>query len=223
MIFEGRDAAGKGGAIKRITERLNPARLPCRRARHADRAREDAVVLPALRAPPSGGRRDRPVRSLLVQPRRRRARDGVLHRGRVPRSSCARARSSSGCSCAPGSILVKYWFSVSDEEQERRFQARVARPSALEAEPDGPRVARPLGRLLARQGRDVPLHGHQAGAVVGGRGRRQAPRAAELHPAPALPDPLRGPHPAPLELPPRAEDAYVRPPLDEQTFVPAVY
>ena len=57
--------------------------VPCRRAPRADRAREIAMVLPALRAAPSRRRGDRPVRSLVVQPRRRRARDGVLHRARV--------------------------------------------------------------------------------------------------------------------------------------------
>ena len=45
-----------------------------------------------------------------------------------------------------GIILVKYWFSVSDEEQERRFQARIVEPDqALEAQPDGPRSPGPGG------------------------------------------------------------------------------
>ncbi len=45
-----------------------------------------------------------------------------------------------------GIILIKYWFSVSDEEQERRFQERINDPTqALEAQPDGPRVARRAG------------------------------------------------------------------------------
>ena len=39
-----------------------------------------------------------------------------------------------------GIVLVKYWFSVSDTEQERRFQARLEGPDqALEAQPHGPR------------------------------------------------------------------------------------
>ena len=49
VVFEGRDAAGKGGAIKRITEYLNPRLSAYRGAARTDRAREDAVVLPALR------------------------------------------------------------------------------------------------------------------------------------------------------------------------------
>ena len=49
----------------------------------------------------------------------------------------------------------------------------------LEAVADGPRVARPLGRLLAGEGRDVRPHRHPGGAVVRRRGRRQA--AARLN------------------------------------------
>ena len=44
-------------------------------------------------------------------------------------SSCARCRSSSGCCCARASMLIKYWFSVTDGEQERRFQARIDDPA----------------------------------------------------------------------------------------------
>jgi hypothetical protein len=72
LIFEGRDAAGKGGTIKRIVEPLNPRG-----------ATIVALVLPALCRAPAGRGRDRPLRPLLVQPRRRRAGDGFLHgRGR---------------------------------------------------------------------------------------------------------------------------------------------
>jgi polyphosphate kinase len=52
VLFEGRDTAGKGGVIKRITAYLNP------RGGRADpgRARALAVVLPALRLTPPSGR-----------------------------------------------------------------------------------------------------------------------------------------------------------------------
>jgi polyphosphate kinase 2 (PPK2 family) len=53
VIFEGRDAAGKGGAIQRITESLNPRAAAGRGPRRARRAREVAVVLPALRRAPA--------------------------------------------------------------------------------------------------------------------------------------------------------------------------
>ena len=61
VIFEGRDSAGKGGAIKRVTQRLNPRVVPRRGAARPDRARAQPVVLPALRAAPAGRRRDRVV------------------------------------------------------------------------------------------------------------------------------------------------------------------
>jgi hypothetical protein len=79
VIFEGRDSAGKGGVIKRITQRLNPR--VCRAA-GAERARVHQVVFPALRVVSAGRRRNRAVRPQLVQPCRSRAVDGVLHRNR---------------------------------------------------------------------------------------------------------------------------------------------
>jgi Polyphosphate kinase 2 (PPK2) len=80
VIFEGRDSAGKGGVIKRITQRLNPR--VCRiAALPAPNERERAMVLPALRHASARRRRNRAVRPLLVQPRRRRARDGLRHGG----------------------------------------------------------------------------------------------------------------------------------------------
>ena len=79
VLFEGRDAAGKGGVIKRITQRLNPRVCRVVALPAPSRARKDAVVLPAIRAAFARWRRDRAVRSQLVQPRRRRARHGLLH------------------------------------------------------------------------------------------------------------------------------------------------
>ena len=80
VVFEGRDAAGKGGVIKRITQRLNPricrvVALPAPSERD-----KDAVVLSTLCSAPAGRRRDRPVRPLMVQPRGRRARHGLCRR-----------------------------------------------------------------------------------------------------------------------------------------------
>ena len=72
-----------------------PARVSRRRAAGADRAREVADVHPALHAAPAGGRRGRDLRPQLVQPRRRRARDGLLHRGAgqaIPRRPCRWSR-----------------------------------------------------------------------------------------------------------------------------------
>ena len=83
VVFEGRDSAGKGGAIKRVTQRLNPQGLPHRRADRAERARAHAMVFPTLCPAPARRRRDRAVRPQLVQPRRRREGDGLLRRRAV--------------------------------------------------------------------------------------------------------------------------------------------
>ena len=86
-----------------------------------------------------------------------------------------------------GILLRKYWFSVSDEEQERRFQPAAEGPdAAVEALPDGPGVDHPLGGLLPRQGRDVRAHRHPRGALVRRRERRQAARADQHDRPPAL-------------------------------------
>ena len=85
MLFEGRDAAGKGGAIKRFTEHLNPRGARVVALTVPTDAGAVAVVLPALRRPPAQRRRDRAVRPVLVQPRRRGAGDGLLQSDPVPR------------------------------------------------------------------------------------------------------------------------------------------
>src|SRR6185295_13827708 len=86
VLFEGRDSAGKGGAIKRITQRLNP-RL-CR-----------VVALPAPTAS------EEQVEQFF--------RD-------VPEFERMLVRS--------GIVLVKYWFSITDHEQQMRFLMRIKDP-----------------------------------------------------------------------------------------------
>jgi len=101
ILFEGRDAAGKGGTIKRFMEHLNP------RGAHVVALEKPSEVerpsgISALHRAPANARRDRAVRSLLVQPRRRRARHGFLHRRRVPRVHAPGARVSSATWRAAG-------------------------------------------------------------------------------------------------------------------------
>ena len=128
VVFEGRDAAGKGGVIKRITERVSPRvfRVVATPA-PSDRA-EDPALHAALHPALPGGGRGHAVRPQLVQPRRRRARHGLLHPGRVRALPAARARASSRTWSTTGIILIKYFFDVSQEVQEERFQARITDP-----------------------------------------------------------------------------------------------
>ena len=53
-----------------------------------------------------------------------------------------------------GIMLRKYWFSVSDKEQLRRFGPGMRPRTPLETQPDGRGVDQPLGGLLPGQGRD---------------------------------------------------------------------
>ena len=83
IVFEGRDAAGKGGTIKRFMEHLNPrgARVVAL-DKPNERERGQWYFQRYVAHLPVGGR-DRAVRPILVQPRRRRTRHGLLHRGAV--------------------------------------------------------------------------------------------------------------------------------------------
>jgi polyphosphate kinase len=77
ILFEGRDAAGKGGTIKRITEPLNPR--GCRVVALGTPSDREKTEWYFQRYVP------RLFRSQLVQPRRSRACHGLLHRRAIPR------------------------------------------------------------------------------------------------------------------------------------------
>jgi len=127
VVFEGRDAAGKGGVIKRITERTNPRALrvvalpaPTERERTQWYFQRYVAHLPA-------------AGEIVLFDRSWYNRAGVE---RVM-GFCTDAECEEFMRTCPefermlvrsGITLVKYWFSVSDEEQERRFQARVDDP-----------------------------------------------------------------------------------------------
>ncbi|WP_010485514.1 polyphosphate kinase 2 [Pseudomonas sp. S9] len=127
VLFEGRDAAGKGGAIKRITQRLNPrvcrvAALPA----PSERERSQWYFQRYVAHLPAAG-------ELVLFDRSWYNRAGVervmgfctddeyeeFYRS-VPEFERMLIRS--------GIILVKYWFSITDEEQYRRFLMRIHDP-----------------------------------------------------------------------------------------------
>ncbi|HTI18102.1 MAG TPA: polyphosphate kinase 2 [Trinickia sp.] len=127
VIFEGRDAAGKGGAIKRITQRLNPricrvAALPA----PSNRERTQWYFQRYVTQLPAGG-------EMVLFDRSWYNRAGVervmgfctdeeyeeFFRS-VPEFEKMLVRS--------GIQILKYWFSITDEEQEIRFQARIQDP-----------------------------------------------------------------------------------------------
>src|SRR5215210_6222778 len=124
VIFEGRDAAGKGGVIKTITQDLNPrvcrvAALPA----PSDRERTQWYFQRYIAELPSGG-------EMVLFDRSWYNRAGVE---RVM-GFCTDEEYQEFLRACPlfeemlirsGIKLIKYWFSVSDDEQERRFQARI--------------------------------------------------------------------------------------------------
>src|SRR6476620_3055220 len=168
VVFEGRDAAGKGGVIKRITEHLNPR----------------------TRSTPARLYQDRSNRTVLVQSGRRRARPGVLHARGVPpvpptvpdlRATPRRGRHH------PDQVLVLRFRSGAGAPLPQAGQ----RPDAtVEALRHGPLRALAVGRLLTREGRDVRPYRHPRGAVVRRRGGQQETCPPQLHRASALTDPV---------------------------------
>ncbi len=127
VIFEGRDAAGKGGVIKRIAECLNPRgcgivalSTPTERERHQWYFQRYVAHLP------SAGEIVLFDRSWYNRAGVERVMGFCTHEEYVEFiRSCPEFEHQLQRS---GIILIKYWFSVSDEEQERRFQDRIDDP-----------------------------------------------------------------------------------------------
>jgi polyphosphate kinase 2 len=128
VVFEGRDASGKGGTIKRITETLNPrwcrvAALPA----PTEREKTQWYFQRYIRHLPSAG-------EIVLFDRSWYNRAGV-ERVMGFCTSKEHQRFLSQCPrfenmlVEDGILLRKYWFSVSDAEQERRFQARIDDPT----------------------------------------------------------------------------------------------
>ena len=224
VIFEGRDAAGKGGVIKRITLRLNPR--VCRVvALAAPTEREQTQwyfqrYVPHL---PAAG-------EMVLLDRSWYNRAGVervmgfctdeeyrefLHS--CPTFERMLVRS--------GIILIKYWFSVSDAEQERRFHARIEdttrrwklSPMDLESRTRWVEYSKAKDEMFAHTDiKQAPWY------VVDADSKRRARLNCISHLLSLIP--YKDLTPSPIELPPRRDSkAYVRPPLSEQTFVPERY
>jgi polyphosphate kinase len=127
VIFEGRDAAGKGGAIKRITEHLNPriarvAALPA----PTERQRTQWYFQRYIEHLPAGG-------EIVLLDRSWYNRAGIekvlgFCTPEEHRLFLRQCPIFERLLVGDGIHLTKYWFSVSDEEQARRFEARIDDP-----------------------------------------------------------------------------------------------
>jgi polyphosphate kinase 2 len=127
VVFEGRDAAGKGGAIKAITERVSPrvfrvVALPA----PSDREKTQLYMQRYLPYSPAAG-------EVVIFDRSWYNRAGVEH----VMGFCSPEQHQRFLKACPGYekyivdngiLLVKFWLEVSEVEQKRRFEARIADP-----------------------------------------------------------------------------------------------
>lgn len=225
IIFEGRDAAGKGGTIKRITEPLNPR--GCRvvaLGTPSDREKTEWYFQRYVPHLPAAG-------EIVCFDRSWYNRAGVE---RVM-GFCSDAQYEEFLQTCPefermlvksGIILIKYWFSVSDEEQERRFQSRTTDPARRWKL--SPMDLESRDRWLEySQAKDIMFaHTNIPEApwfTVEADDKKRARLNCISHFLSKIP--FVDMTPEPLELTPRkiAPHDYVRPPLNEQFFVPRVY
>ncbi|WP_075075132.1 polyphosphate kinase 2 [Longilinea arvoryzae] len=224
IIFEGRDAAGKGGAIKRITESLNPRvcrvvalPTPTEREKTQWYFQRYTAHLPA-------------AGEMVLFDRSWYNRAGVE---RVM-GFCSEDEYREFLRSVPefermlvrsGIILIKYWFSVSDKEQEKRFQARIDDPTKRwKLSPmDMQSRARWVEYSKAKDEMFAHTDIKQAPWYVVNADNKMCARLNCIRHLLSL-IPYEDLTPEPIVLPPRQPDhGYVRPPITDQTFVPQVY
>ncbi len=224
VLFEGRDAAGKGGVIKRITQRLNPR--VCRVVALGTPTERETTqwyfqrYVPHL---PAAG-------EMVLLDRSWYNRAGVE---RVMEFCTEQEYSEFLRSCPEfermlirsGIILVKYWFSVSDEEQERRFEARIEDPvkrwklSPMDMESRARWVEYSKAKDDMFKYTDIK---QAPWYVVPADNKKRARLNCINHLLSLIP--YEDLTPEPIELPPRQkEKGYIRPPITDQTFVPDAY
>ena len=221
VVFEGRDAAGKGGAIKRMTDHMNP-----RITKH--------VALPK----PTEREQTQWYFQRYVAHLPAAGEIALFDRSWYNRAGVERVLGF----CTPqeyqlflrqcpiferllvedGIILLKYWFSVSDEEQERRFRKRLNDPMRRWKLSDTDLFARTQWVDYSRAKDDMFIHTDIPEApwyVVEADDKRRARLNCIAHVLSQIPW-TASPVPA-IELPPRQSDeGYVRPPRDMYTYVP---
>lgn len=224
VVFEGRDAAGKGGAIKRITKPLNPRF--CRVValdKPTEREQTQWYFQRYVAHLPAAG-------EMVLFDRSWYNRAGVE---RVM-GFCTEAEYRQFLYSCPtfehllissGIELIKYWFSVSPEEQKRRFERRIERPTKrwklspidIESRARWQEYSRAKDRMFAHTDtQEAPWH------VVPSDDKRRA-RLNCIHHLLSVFD-YEHIEPNDVELPPRQTDlGYERPPKHTQRFVPQVY
>src|SRR4030095_12415824 len=224
VIFEGRDAAGKGGVIKRIAQSLTPrvcrvVALPA----PTEREKTQWYFQRYVAHLPAGG-------EMVLFDR------SWYNRANVERvmGFCTDEEYSEFLRSVPefermlvrsGTVLIKYWFSVSDKEQELRFQARIKDPTKrwklspmdLQSRARWVEYSRAKDQMFAHT--DIK---QAAWYVVNADDKRCARLNCIRHLLSLIP--YEDLTPEPIVLPPRQQEGgYVRPPITDQTFVPQIY
>jgi len=221
VVFEGRDAAGKGSTIKRVTEFLNPriaqiVALPA----PTERERTEWYFQRYIEHLPAGGQ-------IVLFDRSWYNRAGVEH----VMGYCTKEEYGRFLHQCPlferllvedGILLRKYWFSVSDEEQERRFRSRLddpmrrwkLSPMDLDSISRWEDYSRSKDEMFVHT--DIP---EAPWYVVESDDKRRARINMIAHFLSTVP--YRDVQRLPLSLPPRPPSkGYVRVPRDMQTYVP---
>lgn len=224
VIFEGRDAAGKGGVIKRITQTLNPRicrvvalGVPTEKEKTQWYFQRYVSNLPA-------------AGEMVMFDRSWYNRAGVEH----VMGFCTEDEYREFLRSCPefermlirsGIILIKYWFSVSDDEQEKRFKDRIhdktkrwkISPMDLESRKRWVEFSKAKDAMFAHTDiKQSPWY------VVNADDKRRARLNCISHLLSIIQ--YENIEPEHIELPPRQkEQGYVRPPIDDQTFVPEKY
>ena len=224
VLFEGRDAAGKGGVIKRITDPLNPR--VCRvvaLATPTERERGQWYFQRYVAELPSVG-------EIVLFDRSWYNRAGIEH----VMGFCTEDEYREFLRSCPlfeemlirsGIILVKYWFSVNDEEQEVRFQDRMRNPikrwklSAMDIESRRHWVDYSRAKDVMFAHTDTKV---SQWYVVNSDNKKRARLSCIAHLLSRVP--YNDLNPVEIELPPRQSDTgYKRPKLMSQRFIPDRY
>ncbi len=221
VVFEGRDAAGKGGTIKRITQYLNPrvARIAALPA-PTERERRQWYFQRYIEHLPTAG-------EIVLFDRSWYNRAGVekvmgFCTGAEYRRFLHQCPIFERLLVEDGLLLRKYWFSVSDQEQQRRFRSRLEDPLRqwklstmdLDSITRWEDYSRAKDEMMVHT--DIP---EAPWYVVESDNKKRARLNMMAHLLSTIPY-VDVPPPA-LELPPRPEPkGYVRTPREEATYVP---
>lgn len=224
VVFEGRDAAGKGGVIKRITQRLNPRIVRVvALATPTEREKTEWYFQRYVGHLPAAG-------EMVLFDRSWYNRAGVERvmgfctddEYREFMRSCPEFERMLVRS---GIILIKYWFSISDEEQERRFQQRNHDPMRRWKLSPMDVTARSRWVDYSRAKDSMLMYTDIKEArwhVVDADIKQHARLNCISHLLSLIP--YKDLTPEPADLPARqADTGYQRPPMSDQLWVPAVY